>query len=97
MGTPQGPLCCSEFALVSVSSERASSGYASAMVHWDHRLMGRKGFAVLPPPQALLRPEAGQIQCFTREVDILGIGVKQGCYPHCPEQQANLVSGLLQL
>lgn len=71
---------CSSFCqAAALFSEPVSSGYASATVHWDHRLTGRKGFAVFPPPQLLLMPETGQTQCFTREVDVLRIGVKQGC------------------
>lgn len=68
---------CSRFCeAVAVSSEPASSSYASIMTCWDPRLAGKKGFALLPPPQLVLRPEAGHTQCFIREVDIPRTSVK---------------------
>lgn len=92
-------VCSGSCQAAAVSSEPASSGSSSATASRDHRLTGRKGFAVLPPPQPLLRPEAGQTQCFTKQVDVLVVGVKQGSYPHCPEEWATSysVSGLLRL
>lgn len=92
-------VCSGSCQAAAASSEPAGSGYSSATASRDHRLTGREGFAVLPPPQPLLRPEAGQTHCFTKQVDVLIVGVKQGSYPHCPEEWATSysVSGLLRL